>query len=72
VALQTGTFQGFSRFRYVRLRKRAVLKSRIIDSHAVVRVALLATRPGELPASYGRLCDTRSDCGATRPQGITG
>jgi len=37
--LQTGGFQGFSRFRYVRLRKRAVLKSRIIVSHGVLRVA---------------------------------
>jgi len=38
-ALPTGGFQGFSRFCYVRLRKRGVLKSRIIDSLAVLRVA---------------------------------
>ena len=37
-ALQTPHFQGFSRFSYVRWRKRPVLKSRIIDSHAVLRV----------------------------------
>ena len=34
--MQTPHFQGFSRFSYVRWRKRAVLKSRIIDSHAVL------------------------------------
>jgi len=59
-------------FSYVRLPKRAVLKSRIIDSHAVLRVA---RRPlaGRVPsASMGRLCDTRSDCGAARLQRITG
>ena len=41
--------RGFSRFRYVRLRKRAFLKSRIIDSHAVLRAAYRR----QAPASAG-------------------
>ena len=45
--MQTGAFQGFSRFRYVRLRKRRDLKSRIIDSLAV----LWAARRRQAPAS---------------------
>ncbi|NIF52748.1 hypothetical protein F3J19_11685 [Burkholderia sp. Ax-1724] len=64
--------RGFSRFRYVRLRKRRVLKSRIIDSHAGLGPGRRECPRRVPPTGSGRLCDTRSDRGAATSRGITG